>query len=91
MNYKETLKLARQQNINAFDLIVATELADAIDMFEVKLNDSQFELACDVIRNAYFRAEEAVTFWCLARAYCELKTGHQPTTPRRIIDCASGY
>ena len=91
MNYRETLQLAKQNDINAFDLIIATELEEATDTFEIKLSDEQFESACEVIRDAYFRTEEPVTFWCLARAYCELKAEHQPTTPRRILDLASGY
>lgn len=91
MTYRETLNKARELNINPFDLIVAEELENAMDTLEVKLTEKQFELACELLKETYFRAEENVTFWNLARAYCDLRSEGQPTTPNRILNLAYGY
>lgn len=91
MTYRETLKKAREVDINPFDLIVAVELENAMDTLEVELNEKQFELACETIQQAYFKADDNVSIWNLARAYLDLKIGGQPTTPNRVLNLAYGY
>lgn len=91
MTYKETVNRARENAINPFDLIVAEELENAMDTFEVELTEEQFELACETIQKAYFKADNNVSFWNLARAYLDLKTGGQPTTANRVLNLAYGY
>ena len=91
MNFRETHQKAKEIGINPFDLIVADELENAMDTLEVKLNEEQFELACEVIQQAYFKADDNVSFWNLARAYIDLKTGGQPTTANRVLNLAYSY
>ena len=91
MTYRETLNKAREVEINPFDLIVAEELENALDTLEVELTEEQFERACETIQQAYFKADDNVSIWNLARAYCDLKTGRQPTTANRVLNLAYGY
>ena len=91
MTYRETLNKARENAINPFDLIVAEELENAMDTLEIELNEEQFERACETIQQAYFKADDNVSFWNLARAYLDLKTGGQPTTANRVLNLAYGY
>lgn len=91
MTYRETLKKARELDINPFDLIVAEELENVLDTLELDFTDKQFENACEVIQQAYFKADDNVSIWNLARAYCDLKEDGQPTTPNRVLNLAYGY
>ena len=91
MTYRETLNKARKNAINPFDLIVAEELENAMDTLEVKLTDEQFETACETIQQAYFKADDNVSIWNLARAYCDLLENKEPINPRKVLNLAYGY
>ena len=90
MTYKETLNKARENAINPFDLIVAEELENAMDTLEIELNEEQFETACET-QQAYFKADDNVSIWNLARAYCDLLENKEPISPRKVLNLAYGY
>lgn len=91
MTYRETLNKAQELHINPFDLIVVEQLINATSLFNLKLTDRELEKACESIKEAYFEADENITFWKLAQAYCDLKLGHQPTTTKRIINLSYNF
>ena len=91
MTYRETLNKARENAINPFDLIVAEELENAMDTLEIELNEEQFETACEIIQQAYFKADDNVSIWNLARAYCDLLENKEPINPRKVLNLAYGY
>ena len=72
MTYRETLNKAYEHKINVIDLSAAVELDNLIDVEEIELTEEQFEKACSIIRNAYLRANEPITFWTLTMTLIEM-------------------
>lgn len=52
MNYKELLTKAEKENIDVLSLMTAYEVKNVLTN---RINDSQFEVLCNKIVNAYFR------------------------------------
>lgn len=49
MTFKQVLKIAEEHNIQAFRLLVATEVKDYLDINEVNVSEDEFETICEFV------------------------------------------
>lgn len=54
MKFKETLRLARENNINSCDLLIAEEFENTL---QFKYTNSEFERLCFYARDAYLKTK----------------------------------
>lgn len=80
MTYIETLKKAKEHNIDNLTLAIATECEC---LFDFNYTDNEFNSICEFIRSCYLKAER-VEIWQLAKAVAdEIENG---TTIEPVLD-----
>jgi hypothetical protein len=59
MDFKEQLEKIKELGFNPLDIMIANELEQMLEVEELETTEDEFELACDLIKEAYLNSEEA--------------------------------
>ncbi len=72
VNYKQTLETARKYGVDAIMLTIAEEMQNVkLDLLNKKMNDKEFELCCNLVEDAYLKAEN-ITINQLVKALSDI-------------------
>lgn len=84
MKFKETLRLARENNINSCDLLIAEEFENTL---QFKYTNSEFERLCICARDAYLKTK-SITVEAIALCVNSLITS-EGYTIQQVCDMRS--